>query len=176
MVPPHARSDSFSSDLTKTGGHALHAFVKADVPLTGSDPRFLMFGSVLNKLGLSVASFRSSLGHSPADNGMTSAAQIRRLQAPSKLLQAAAFACKRADLIQADRPEDNWLGRTVAEEAQVASHKPADHEDYWKDAEKLSTLHQYLLRLAVAAAKLADAAKGSNDTKQFSPEDLPAKE
>lgn len=176
MLCPVLCSDAFESDCVKTGGHALHAFIKADVPSTPADPRHLTIATVLNKLGLSVASFRATLYQQPPGPA-SNAGQARRLQAPSKLLQAAAFISKRTDLIAADIPDDDWYGRSIAEEAHVASdpkRKPAE-DDYWTDTEKMTKLHQCLLRLCVAAAKTIDAAKATNDAKHFTL-DLPAKQ
>ena len=165
-------SEAFASEFVKTGGHLLHAFIKADPPESSTDPGFITISNRLNAVNVSMATFRASLYRAPADMYNMQSAQIaRRLQAPSKVLQAAAFACKRTDLLLADKPDDDWHGKTVAEEAQLHQDpKKKQDDEYWKDTARQAQLHKHMLRLAVTVAKAVDASKGTNDAKHFSGE------
>lgn len=164
------------SDIVKTGGHQITAFVKTTLPNAAQGGEHLKVMKALSVLNMKAATYKNVLYHPIAD-GNRSSANMRRLEAPAKILLAAAFAAKRADLLTADtvapagEDPDAWSFKEIAQEVEADSGKVA----FWQNQAKVACLHRHILRLVHAALQAQDVTKGTNvaATLEFNLPELP---
>ena len=137
-------------------GHSLLAFVKMPTPEATHGAHF-KFTTSLHRIGVKNLSVYSSALYVPPKETARNSGDAK-LKFPGRVLVSAAHACRRADLMTTDVPEEQaWQFKKVTQEVEHECGKSS----YWEQKPKVEALHKHIYALAVAAAKAQDAAKGT---------------